>query len=62
LDHWKSKIHKTVEDDDHDLPLIKNQNTAMTNEVLSDEDKVKSDVNERDYNQFKSLKFGLILK
>jgi hypothetical protein len=35
----KLTIHKTVEDDDNDLPLVKNPNFIMINGPPSDQDK-----------------------
>jgi hypothetical protein len=47
----KSTIYKLVEDDNNDLPLIKNLTTVMIHEPLSDQDKEKADVNKRFNNQ-----------
>jgi hypothetical protein len=36
LDHSKSTIYRTIEDDDNDLPLNKNPDNFMNNESPSD--------------------------
>jgi hypothetical protein len=51
----KSKIHKTVEDVDDDLPLIKNSKTVMINEPLSDKDIENTSVNKGIYDKLRKL-------
>jgi hypothetical protein len=47
----KSKIHKTFEDDEDNLLLIKNPSTIMIDEPSSDQDKQKVHLNKTACNQ-----------
>jgi hypothetical protein len=51
----KSTIHKTIENDDDDLPLIKIPNNVLINELSSVQDEQKSGVNKMLYNQLRKL-------
>jgi hypothetical protein len=51
----KSKIHKTFEDDEDNLLLIKNPSTIMIDEPSSDQDKQKVHLNKTACNQWRKL-------
>jgi hypothetical protein len=51
----KSITHKTVDNYENNLPLIKNINITMTNEAPPDKSKEKADENKKNHCQLRRL-------